>query len=133
MALQRFANTADAMWGYRGAWEWKGKWAARVDDGLNWIPARLTAALLWKRGMLWKDVRQQASQTESPNAGWPMACLALGLGVRLEKAGHYVLHPQGREPEAADVYEGLRLVRRAGWVALGVVFGVSLLLEMTTR
>ena len=44
-ALYRFANTADAMWGYRGVyrgqrWEWAGKWAARVDDVLSWLPAR---------------------------------------------------------------------------------------------
>ena len=50
-ALYRYANTADAMWGYRGVrggrcWEWAGKWAARADDVLSWVPARLTAALL---------------------------------------------------------------------------------------
>ncbi len=50
-ALYRFANTADAMWGYRGLrhgvnWEWAGKWAARADDVLSWLPARLTALLL---------------------------------------------------------------------------------------
>ena len=45
-ALYRFANTADAMWGYRGRWEWAGKWAARADDVLSWLPARITALLL---------------------------------------------------------------------------------------
>ena len=44
-ALYRFANTADAMWGYPGVhgsrhWQWAGKWAARADDILNWLPAR---------------------------------------------------------------------------------------------
>ena len=42
-AVYRFANTADAMWGYRGRFEWAGKWAARADDALSWLPARLTA------------------------------------------------------------------------------------------
>src|SRR5690606_3824928 len=42
-ALYRFANTADAMWGYRGErhgrdWTWAGKWAARADDLLSWLP-----------------------------------------------------------------------------------------------
>jgi len=51
-ALYRFANTADAMWGYPGMrggryWQWAGKWAARADDALSWLPARLTALLLW--------------------------------------------------------------------------------------
>ncbi len=50
-AVYRFANTADAMWGYRGVrqgqnWEWAGKWAARADDVLSWIPARITALLM---------------------------------------------------------------------------------------
>jgi len=49
--VYRFANTADAMWGYRGMhngryWEWAGKWAARADDVLSWLPARVTALLL---------------------------------------------------------------------------------------
>ena len=49
--IYRFANTADAMWGYKGFragadWEWAGKWAARADDVLSWIPARITALLL---------------------------------------------------------------------------------------
>lgn len=49
--LYRFANTADAMWGYPGVyhgknWAWAGKWAARVDDVLSWLPARITAVLL---------------------------------------------------------------------------------------
>ncbi|MBC7620048.1 MAG: cobalamin biosynthesis protein, partial [Candidatus Saccharibacteria bacterium] len=54
-ALYRFANTADAMWGYPGIypsdghgrnWAWAGKWAARADDELSYVPARLTAVLL---------------------------------------------------------------------------------------
>ncbi len=50
-ALYRFANTADAMWGYPGMyqgrqWAWAGKWAARADDVLSWLPARITGALL---------------------------------------------------------------------------------------
>jgi adenosylcobinamide-phosphate synthase len=49
--LYRFANTADAMWGYLGErggrdWTWAGKWTARADDVLSWVPARLTALLL---------------------------------------------------------------------------------------
>jgi adenosylcobinamide-phosphate synthase len=44
----RAANTLDAMWGYRGRWEWAGKCAARADGLLCWLPARLTAVLLWR-------------------------------------------------------------------------------------
>jgi adenosylcobinamide-phosphate synthase len=106
--VYRFANTVDARWGYRGAWEWKGKWAARADDVLNWIPARLTALLL---GGLFRmrKLRKEASRTPSPNGGWPMGALALALGVRLSKPGCYVLHPDGRAPDAADTARALRL------------------------
>ncbi|CAN5457755.1 adenosylcobinamide-phosphate synthase CbiB [soil metagenome] len=109
-ALYRFANTADAMWGYRGIyrgqhWEWAGKWAARADDALSWLPARLTAGLLlalaggFRRGTL----RREAARTPSPNSGWPMAAMALALGVSLSKPGVYTLNAGGRTPEAGDV------------------------------
>ena len=111
-ALYRFANTADAMWGYRGVyrgqrWEWAGKWAARVDDGLSWLPARLTAVLLLlvagRRGMrLVGPLRSEAGKTPSPNSGWPMAAMALALGVMLRKPQVYGLNPGGREAQAAD-------------------------------
>ena len=57
-ALYRFANTADAMWGYPGPrggryWLWAGKWAARADDALSWLPARLTALLLALAARRW--------------------------------------------------------------------------------
>ena len=111
-ALYRFANTADAMWGYRGVyrgqrWEWAGKWAARVDDALSWLPARLTAALLLLaaggRGLrLAGALRQEAVKTPSPNSGWPMAAMALVLGVTLRKPLVYGLNPNGREAQLAD-------------------------------
>jgi adenosylcobinamide-phosphate synthase len=127
-ALYRFANTADAMWGYPGwrgqgddrrHWQWAGKWTARADDLLNWIPARLTALLLVLCGLAarqpvgWRALRQDAGITPSPNGGWPMGAMARLLGVRLGKPGVYVLNPAGRVPEGAE----LRLaVRHAGRV-----------------
>jgi adenosylcobinamide-phosphate synthase len=44
---------ADAMWGYRGNWEWAGKCAARADDVLSYLPARLTAALIAVSAWAW--------------------------------------------------------------------------------
>jgi adenosylcobinamide-phosphate synthase len=95
----RAVNTLDAMVGYRGRYEYLGKASARLDDVLNFVPARLTAALLLLGGaLLRKDVargvaiwRRDAASTESPNAGRPMAAMAGLLGVRLAKAGHYQL------------------------------------------
>ena len=113
-AVYRFANTADAMWGYRGRWEWAGKWAARADDVLSWLPARLTAGLLFVLGGggSFTILRQEACRTPSPNSGWPMAAMALALGVRLGKPGAYVLHAPGRAPEAADIRCALDLASK---------------------
>lgn len=112
-ALFRFANTADAMWGYPGVyqgrnWLWAGKWAARADDVLGWLPARLTALLLAlavrgaDAGLSLARLRTEARRTPSPNSGWPMAAMALALGVRLGKPGGYVLHAAGRAVTALD-------------------------------
>ncbi|MDO8719659.1 MAG: adenosylcobinamide-phosphate synthase CbiB [Polaromonas sp.] len=108
-ALYRFANTADAMWGYRGTyrgqhWEWAGKWAAWADDVLSWLPARLTALLLAlvAGGVPFKKLRVEARKTPSPNSGWPMAAMALALGISLGKPGVYTLNASGRAPQAAD-------------------------------
>ena len=137
-ALYRFANTADAMWGYRGErqgrdWSWAGKWAARADDVLSWLPARITAALLGLLGLLGaagtlRQLPAQAGLTPSPNSGWPMAAMALALDVRLGKPGVYTLHPQGRGALPADTAQALRLAGRvvftcallaAAWAAAG--------------
>ncbi|MET3494922.1 adenosylcobinamide-phosphate synthase CbiB [Variovorax boronicumulans] len=118
-ALYRFANTADAMWGYRGErngrdWTWLGKWAARADDALSWIPARITVLLLalaagrWPRGL-----GREARRTPSPNSGWPMAAMALLLGVRLAKPGVYALNGEGRQAAAADTHRTALLGGRA--------------------
>ena len=80
-ALYRFANTADAMWGYRGVyqgqnWEWAGKWAARADDVLSWLPARLTALLLvmaaggLSLGRLWAGPHRPTAAGQWPPWRW---------------------------------------------------------------
>ncbi|HMK92646.1 MAG TPA: adenosylcobinamide-phosphate synthase CbiB, partial [Thermoleophilia bacterium] len=68
--VYRSVNTMDAMIGYRGAYERVGKPAARLDDVLNWLPARLTALLLtllaWPTGRA-REVR--ACIASRPHAG----------------------------------------------------------------
>jgi adenosylcobinamide-phosphate synthase len=113
-ALYRFANTADAMWGYRGPWEWAGKWAARVDDLLSYLPARLTGLMLvaWRPGLL-RPLWREAGQTPSPNGGWPMGAMALRLDRRLTKPGHYQLHAAGAAVQPADMAAAQRLASGA--------------------
>ncbi len=127
--LYRYANTADAMWGYRGRWEWAGKWAARVDDVLSWLPARLTALALLPRPGSWPVLARQASRTPSPNGGWPMGAMALALGVRLGKPGAYLLNPEGRAALAIDVDDALRRTGRALWPAIASLLALAFALR----
>jgi adenosylcobinamide-phosphate synthase len=132
----RFANTADAMLGYRDAErEWLGKIPARLDDLLNYIPSRLTALLFifvdWING---GDVtrttatwRRDCRSTESPNAGHPMSAGAGVLGIELEKVGHYKLGKGQRAPQAVDIGRSVRLMRMTAFVAAGLFGIISLL------
>ena len=95
----RVVNTMDSMIGYHGKYEYLGKFASRLDDILNFIPARLAALLLVfaafimkRRGRnAWQTALRQHGRTESPNAGWPIAAMAGALDVQLEKPGYYKL------------------------------------------
>lgn len=131
-ALYRFANTADAMWGYRGVrsgrvWEWAGKWAAHADDALSWWPARLTALLLAMAAGRWpRGLRREARLTPSPNSGWPMAAMALLLDLRLAKPAVYTLHAGGKRALAAHTPRAIALAGRAV-VGAGVLASLALL------
>jgi adenosylcobinamide-phosphate synthase len=95
--IYRIVNTFDAMIGYHGRWEYTGKAAARLDDALNFIPARLSALLIVAAsgicradaGGSWRTMLKQHGRTASPNAGWTMGSMAGSLGVELEKCGEY--------------------------------------------
>ena len=78
-------NTADSLIGHREArWRAFGWAAARFDDLLNWIPARLAGALICLAGGGgWRILRRYARKHASPNAGWPEAAMAGVLGLRL--------------------------------------------------
>ena len=116
--VYRFANTADAMWGYRGRFEWAGKFAARADDVLSWVPARLTAWLFWPCLPRWQPLRVEAARTLSPNGGWAMGAMALRLGVRLRKPGAYALNPQAPSPQAIHMARALRICAHAAWLTM---------------
>lgn len=108
----RVVNTLDAMIGYHGRYEYLGKAAARLDDALNYIPARLTALFIVASAFLtgrkngvnaWRILYRDNGQTESPNAGWPMSAMAGALNVPLEKEGFYKLGDGQRQPLPQDI------------------------------
>lgn len=129
--LYRLANTLDAMWGYRTLrYERFGWAAARIDDVLNYVPARLTAltyALLGDRRRALRCWRLQASQWDSPNAGPVMAAGAGALGVRLGGSAPYhgvckerPILGEGVGASASSITRALHLVRSgtALWLLL---------------
>lgn len=138
VVLYRLSNTLDAMWGYRNSrFERFGKCAARVDDVLNIIPARLTAltyAIAGHFPTAMKSWRLQASQWYSPNAGVVMATGAGALQVAL--GGNAVYHGQlksrptlgmGAVPQANDLQRAIKLLDRSVLIWALAAVGLSLL------
>lgn len=91
--LYKITNTADSMIGYRTNKYREFGWAAaRFDDVLNWIPARLTALLIAAvspHDISLTAIRQDAKLHRSPNAGWPEAAMAQTIGVALSGPRSY--------------------------------------------
>ena len=126
----RAANTADSMVGYRDEYEYLGKAAARLDDLLNLLPARLTALLLVAvsgadAARVWRALALDHDKTASPNAGWPIAAAAGALDISLRKPGVYRLNEAAREPYAKDIYRAISTVRRAALLGAALVLVVT--------
>jgi adenosylcobinamide-phosphate synthase len=144
--LFRLANTLDAMWGYRTTrLRQFGCVAARIDDALNIIPARLTAlsSVLLAGGTIamrraWHCWRTQAPAWSSPNAGPVMASGGGALGVQL--GGPAIYHGEleqrpplgaGQAVQGADIARAWRLVVRttALWLAISLAAALLILIR----
>jgi adenosylcobinamide-phosphate synthase len=137
--LYRLSNTLDAMWGYRNERYYYFGWAAaRLDDVLNFIPARLTAlsyALVGHTRSALQCWRQQAAAWDSPNAGPVMAAGAGALRVQLGGAAIYHGEMEQRPSlgcgiaaGAADIMRAVQLVRNTLYLWLIVITFAALLL-----
>jgi adenosylcobinamide-phosphate synthase len=115
----RVVNTLDSMIGYHGKYEYLGKFAARLDDVLNYIPARISALLIVLAsfstgrgaGAPWRIVLRDHGKTESPNAGWTISAMAGALNVELQKKGYYILGEGGVSPVPDTIDASLQLAQ----------------------
>jgi adenosylcobinamide-phosphate synthase len=132
----RFINTADAMWGYRNAeFEWLGKFAARLDDVINWLPARLTGWLLVTAAWLGSEDARNAARTmlnqhgrtASPNSGWTMSAMAGALGVTLDKRGVYTLEGGPGRLDVTTMQRALRVADLGAGLVVVTAIGVAAL------
>jgi adenosylcobinamide-phosphate synthase len=139
--LYRTANTLDSMVGHRtDAYEKFGKASARIDDVLNWLPARICAGafcVFFRTAVRWKTIRREAAAHASPNAGWGEAAMAYAIGVRLGGDNFYdgqcvhgpVFNASGRAAAAADIASSLVWMWRIAGVCAAVLLALSFALR----
>ncbi|MDQ7070449.1 MAG: adenosylcobinamide-phosphate synthase CbiB [Rhodobacterales bacterium] len=150
LLLYKITNTADSMIGYRTARHNDfGRAAARFDDLLNLLPARLSAFLIVFSHALrtgqwgnWHDIRAiraDAKLHKSPNAGWPESAMARVVNIALAGPRSYAgemrdfpwVNPQGRKTIGAPEIEAVcAALWRAWMLALGIVISAAFLASL---
>ncbi len=141
LLVYKLVNTADSMVGYKNERFGDFGWSfARLDDLLNWIPARLSAVLikLWKQPLAdWKRILADAGKHRSPNAGWPEAAVALVLGISLSgprtydgeaRDYPYINEPGRHQLTEVDLDNAILLIRKAWAGFSGLVLLAALLI-----
>jgi len=141
MLLYKFTNTADSMIGYKTKELQEFGWdAARFDDLLNFIPARLSAAIILLVSGHWSGLSklsENAKTHASPNAGWPEAAMALALNVALAGPRSYHgrltdfawIHSSGnRHPDAYEIERSVDILWKC-WAALLALVVISAILS----
>lgn len=139
--VYKIVNTADSMIGHRTDRHEEFGWAAaRLDDLMNWIPARLCGALICvaggKPGAAFGAMRKDAPLHRSPNAGWPEAAMAASLDIALAGPRSYggrvtndpYLNSTGRRDLGErDIAASVKLQWRAWAMLVLLVAAVALL------
>jgi len=142
IAIYKAVNTADSMIGHRSERFAEFGWAAaRLDDLMNWIPARLAGGLICLVGggrAAMAVMVRDAPLHKSPSAGWPEAATAASLEIALAGPRVYGgvvtddpdLNAEGRRAAGpADIEAAVRLI----WRAWGGVLAVALLAALVGR
>lgn len=129
----RAVDTLDSMIGYHGDNEHLGKAAARIDDVVGYVPARVAGGTIVVSAAMQEDcdawraagtMIMEHGHTQSPNGGWPIGATAGALGVEIEKVGYYRLGPSGVRPSHRDVRRSVKLFNGAAAVATVLAFGL---------
>jgi adenosylcobinamide-phosphate synthase len=133
--MYKAINTADSLIGHKEPrWRAFGWAAARIDDGANWVPARIAGLLVCVAGAGgWTVMKRDARAHASPNAGWPEAAMAGTLGIALAGPVAYDGVTQikpwiGREGRAAspkDIVIALQIYARACLLLWLIAGGVA--------
>lgn len=131
LVVYKIVNTADSMIGYKTERHRDFGWAsARFDDLLNLIPSRLTAILIALPTGIhaqWREIRTDANQHRSPNAGWPEAAMARAADIALSGPRIYdgelqkfpLVHADGRDrADATDIDMACTILWKAWSIAL---------------
>lgn len=140
--VYRLVNTLDAMWGYKNTrYLYFGRVVAKLDDWINWLPARLTAAAYAILGNTRAAIdcwRTQAAIWKSPNAGSVMATGAGALQLRLGGDARYHNEIQrrpllgcGSVPDGFDIRRALTLVLHTLLLWLAVSAFIAVFLSLT--
>lgn len=136
LLIYKITNTADSMIGYMTPRHRDFGWAAaRFDDLINWIPARLTAALIiltHRAHTKWRIILRDAPLHRSPNAGWPEAAMAVSLNIALSGPRSYegemrsfpFVHDEGRHNLTATDIDAASTALWRTWWALVLITAV---------
>jgi len=128
--VYRMINTLDSMVGYeKEPFKDLGYASARLDDIANWAPARLSLLFIFIASVFFgkplgavRTCIRDHSKTASPNSGWSMAAVAGTLGVRLEKAGYYVLGEKYGEPQPFHISRAADIVGISSFLVIAGIF-----------
>ena len=140
LLVYKIVNTADSMIGYKSEeYYYFGFGAAKLDDLLNWIPARLTSGLICIANFQPKtlmEIQDDANLHRSPNAGWPESATARVLGIALAGPRSYdgvmtddlYVNENGKKDlKADDIEDSIAIINRA-WIGAAVLLVLVVIL-----
>jgi len=126
----RMINTLDSMVGYKKEpFKELGYATAKLDDIVNWIPARLSLLFIVMTSFFFgkpqgavRTCFSDHGKTASPNSGWSMAAVSGALGVRLEKIGYHVLGAEYDEPQPVHIKRAVKIVGFSSFLVIAGIF-----------